>query len=55
MGIIKKIISVTALFVFNLAIMTPYGGFTKWITYEPEVPERLKNRREMLCRWGDKV
>lgn len=42
----KWLISMAALFIFNLAIATPYGGFSKWISYEPEVPEKLRKMKQ---------
>lgn len=44
----QKIIALVAAFVFNLAMATPYGGFTKFLLYEPEVPETLTKKKQNI-------
>lgn len=40
----SKAVQLMATVAFSLAIVTPFGGFTKFFFYEPEMPEKLKNR-----------
>lgn len=40
MRILRKI----ALLAMTIAIATPYGGFSRWYFYEPEMPEELRRK-----------
>lgn len=39
---ISKFVSAMAMLVLNIAVISPRGGFSRIIFYEPEIPQQLK-------------